>query len=472
MRAVWEQYRRHRLGMVGLLLVSAFLLIAIYAPFLASSKPIVVHYAGDWYFPLFRYLFFRGYYTTILDLFFNLLIFAVPLACLTCWIPKPAWRRASWLLLILLFSGLLVWLIVRTPHDPASDPLLTQKRLSLGDQNLSWNQELHYLNSYAKLNLVLEARQRLQQQQTLQRYVNNHTQLPTLWQLERTHEAEKIQQLEQSQNKQRLQRLLDRRRWIKAQQQEIGFEWMPLIRPFHWQEDAGGDEDLNQKVPWWQLTRSGHGDLTAALIFGTRVSLIVGLLAVGLALAIGVPVGCLAGFYGGWLDIAVCRLMEIWEAMPTFFMLLFVVAVMQTKSIILVILVIGIFGWTSFSRYIRGEFFKQRNLPYVEACRAMGFNDAYIIFRHILPNAIPPLLTLLPFAIMGAISTEAGLSFLGLGDAGSCSWGVLMDEGRQAFPARSYLLWPPAVLLTVLLIAIALVGDALRDAIDPRLHRA
>ena len=90
------------------------------------------------------------------------------------------------------------------------------------------------------------------------------------------------------------------------------------------------------------------------------------------------------------------------------------------------------------------------------------------MFVHILPNAIPPLLTLLPFAIMGAISSEAGLSFLGLGEEGSCSWGVLMDEGRTAFPGESYLLWPPVIVLTILLIAIALAGDALRDAMDPR----
>src|SRR5262249_28525982 len=180
--------------------------------------------------------------------------------------------------------------------------------------------------------------------------------------------------------------------------------------------------------------------------------------------------GALAGFYGGTFDIIVSRLLEIWEGMPTFFMLLMAIAILQNKSIFLVIAIIGIFGWTTFSRYIRGEFFKQRNLPYIEACRATGLPDHRIIFSHILPNAIPPVLTLLPFAIMGAITSEAGLSFLGLGEEGSCSWGVLMDEGRSAFPSESYLLWPPAILLTVLLVSIAIVGDTLRDAFDPKLH--
>ena len=100
----------------------------------------------------------------------------------------------------------------------------------------------------------------------------------------------------------------------------------------------------------------------------------------------------------------------------------------------------------------------------------MGFSDRYIMFSHILPNAIPPLLALVPFAVMGAITSEAGLSFLGLGEEGSGSWGVLMDEGRTAFPAESYLLWPPAILLTIFLVAIAIMGDTLRDALDPKLR--
>ena len=155
--------------------------------------------------------------------------------------------------------------------------------------------------------------------------------------------------------------------------------------------------------------------------------------------------------------------------MPTFFMLLLVISMTQSKSIFIVIAVIGLFGWTGFARYVRGEFFKQRKMSYVEACKALGFGDIYTMFTHILPNAIQPVIILLPFAVMGAITSEAGLSFLGLGEVGSASWGVLMDEGRSAFPAETYLLWPPAVLLTVLLIAVALLGDVLRDLLDPRL---
>jgi peptide/nickel transport system permease protein len=267
-----------------------------------------------------------------------------------------------------------------------------------------------------------------------------------------------------------LQYLKDRNTWLEQQVKQLHYEVMPLLRPFHWEDDAGGDQGLNRFVSWWDLTRINRKDMVASLIFGVRVSLSVGLLAIGLALLIGIPIGALAGYYGGKLDLILYRLIEIWESMPTFFMLLMIVAFLQSKSIFLIIAVIGLFGWTGFSRFVRGEFFRQKQLLYVEACHALGYPDKRIIFSHLLPNAIPPLLTLVPFAIMGAITSEAALSFLGLGEEGSNSWGVLMDEGRSAFPSESYLLWPPAILLTILLVAIALVGDTLRDALDPKLH--
>jgi peptide/nickel transport system permease protein len=419
-RMIWPQYRHHILGMVGLFVVALFTFVGIYAPFFASGKPIVLQYEGHWYFPLFRYLFFRGYYTTVLDQFFNLLMFTLPLFLTAFWLPLR-WRRAAWFALICMQLVGSLWLIMRLPHEPASNPKLTAERVAMyRRQPLTWNQELQYMNAYARINLLLSVKQQREQEE---RIGHRRSQKPvtTLWQGSQRQEQERVDAYQKAARSgdasasQRVAYLQDRRQWLSTQEKQLTHIVMPLLRPYHWEEDAGGDTAHNQAVPWWELTRPGHGDLTAALIFGIRVALVVGLLAVGIALCIGIPIGCLSGYYGGWIDIAVCRLMEIWEAMPTFFMLLFVVAILQTKSILLVIVVIGIFGWTGFSRYIRGEFFKQRHLPYVEACRAMGFHDRMIMFQHILPNAIPPLLTLLPFAIMGAISTEAGLSFLGLG---------------------------------------------------------
>ncbi len=556
---VWKQFSRNRLALFSLTIVCLFCLVGIYAPFLASSKPLVVRFDGEWYFPLFRYLFFPGFFTKPLDLFYNLLIFIFPLFILA-WISlKNRPKTRFWALITLLgIQGLFFGMILsRTPQDPAANPELNyakqmqiQRQLAAEKQNPllvspllpSWERELSYMTPYAKLNLILRYQQRENQDTRLQRFEESYvkeaqsrgkaTSLPTLWrqdlqnqendeayqksiieqnqasyakakalytrfrdQCQKNVSSDKLQPLMQcdylmklsQQDKEsfleakrtvdafekaqaQLAYLQDRSTWLKKQASQLEFEVMPLLRPFHWEDDAGGEQALNRHISWWELTRVNRKDMVAALIFGIRVSLSVGLLSIGLALLIGIPIGAMAGYYGGKIDMVTYRLIEIWESMPTFFMLLMIVAFLQSKSIFLVIIVIGLFGWTRFSRFIRGEFFRQKQLPYVEACHAQGFSNRYIMFSHLLPNAIPPLLTLVPFAIMGAITSEAGLSFLGLGEEGSSSWGVLMDEGRSAFPAESYLLWPPAILLTILLVSIALVGDALRDALDPKLH--
>ncbi len=420
------------MSLAALYLVIAFGLVGLYAPFLASSKPLIVYYDGNCYFPLFRYLFYPGFFTKRLDLFFNLLMFTLPLGIGAIYLfrKKRLLVIASIALISIFQVGLFFLILFSPPKDPQADPTLNRIRQDeLARHPVpSWSFDLYTMSPYARLNLLLK----------------------------------------KSSNENLTPYMQERAQWVKEEQKKLHLVLMPLLRPYHWEDDAGGSQSLNQIVPWWELTRTNGKDLVAALLFGVRISFVVGLVAVAIALAIAIPVGSFAGYYGGTFDIVVSRLLEIWESMPTFFMLLLVVAVTRSKSIFLVIAVIGFFGWTGFSRFLRGEFFKQRNLPYVEACRALGYKDSRIIFSHILPNAVPPLLTLLPFAIMGAITSEAGLSFLGLGEEGSCSWGVLMDEGRQAFPGQSYLLWPPAILLTILLVAIALVGDGLRDALDPK----
>lgn len=487
-KVTWKKFRQHRLGYAALYIVLLFCIVGIYAPFLASSKPIFVMYDGVPYFPLFRYLFYRGFYTKNLDIFFNLLIFTTPALCLVLWKLKNNKRNIAAFIILITQLTAFTYYAYYFSRDPASDPELAHQReqaLALrASPQPNWEFDLRYMTPYAKLNLLLRYQLRETQQKFLQPYLEEftkatHNTAPTLWQVENNNELATIKRLEHipkdspkyQVTQAQLQYLLDRRQWIQTQSALLHFEIMPLLSHFHWEDDAGGQQALNQFLPWWELTRINRKDLLSALIFGVRISLVVGLTAVALALIIGIPIGALAGYYGGTLDIAVSRLLEIWEAMPIFFMLLMAVAILQSKSIFLVISIIGFFGWTGFSRYIRGEFFKQRNLPYVEACHALGFNNGYIIFKQILPNAIPPVLTLLPFAIMGAITSEAGLSFLGLGEEGSCSWGVLMDEGRSAFPQESYLLWPPAILLTTLLIAIAMVGDSLRDTLDPKMQK-
>jgi peptide/nickel transport system permease protein len=453
----WKRFKQRPLGVFALCVILVFILVGIYAPLLASSRPLFLIYEGKPYFPLFYSLFYSGFYTKPLDLFFNLMMFTLPLTLSALWFFK---RKGVVIGFFIGLQCLIFSLLLKFPlKDPFSDRALHQKRQEAVQKKgeLSFEEELSFMTPYGKVLLLVKKKQRDLQHLRLLPFSEayrekNGDEMPTLFNLERS--RLKTPYLE------------DKNKWIESQK----MEWVifPLIRDFHWEEDAGGGAFLNQIVPFNELTRINRKDLMASLIFGVRVSLVVGVMAVLMALLIGIPVGALSGYYGGVFDIVTSRLLEIWEAMPTFFMLLFIVAITQSKSIFLVILVIGIFGWTGFSRSIRAEFLKQRHLSYVEALKALGFNDRRIIFKHILPNAIPPLLTLLPFAVMGAMTSEAGLSFLGLGEEGSTSWGVLMDEGRQAFPAESYLLWPPAILLVILLTAIALVGDSLRDTLDPK----
>lgn len=482
-QSVWKQFLKRPLGVLALGVVFLFAIVGIYAPLLASSKPLAVRFEGQWFFPLFRYLFYTGFFSKPLDLFYNLLMVTLPLFILFAVFLKNRRIYRFWCLVIIVLLQFVffTYLILSPLKNPSLSPKLNEyKKILLKNHReenkispmqvypqIDWGTQLKLMEPYARLNLVLRYRLYLIQHEHLspyrQRYEDKARErrqadvlFPTLWNLTYGKNTPA---------------LVQRDHWLREQALKLNDIVMPLIRPFHWEDDAGGDQSLNQFVSWWDLTRINRKDMVASLIFGIRISLSVGLLGVGLALLIGIPIGALSGYYGGKIDLTACRLIEVWESMPIFFMLLMIVSFLQSKSIFLVISVIGLFGWTSFSRFVRGEFLRQKQLLYVEACRAMGYNDKIIIFSHLLPNALPPLLTLIPFAIMGAITSEAGLSFLGLGEEGSNSWGVLMDEGRTAFPSESDLLWPPAILLTLLLVSIALVGDSLRDALDPRMRK-
>ena len=522
--------------MFGLVILSIFVLIALFAPFLASSMPMYVCYDNESYFPLFRYLVSTSYFTKRIDIFFNLLgILFFPF--LATFLIKGKMR---FMLQGILLAGLIsafVFFGFYYVADPAisrelnmlkqeafleltrgqDDPFEPRVREELP----SWAFDLMYMNHYAKLNLLLHQKnlefqeaavlaaltegknivrpytllqiQKEQEDETVaglkkalqkgrksyvhsmveERKIRNEiVKMPSLL----TKMEPRLRQIEEDNGayeelENRLQYIFDRRAWIEQEKQKISHIVMPLIRNFHWEEDAGGEQALNLSLPFYEQTRTTRKDLMSALIFGSRISLFVGFVATLLAMALGVFLGLLSGYYGAWLDMALCRFVEVWESMPAFFMLLFIVTILETKSIFVIIATIALFGWTQSFRFVRAETFRQRELAYVDASKALGFSDSRILFYHILPNALLAVLALLPFDIMSAITREAGLAFLGLGEEQSCSWGVLMDEGRSAFPAESSLLWPPAIVLTTLLIAIAFVGEALQWAMNPKESR-
>ena len=342
-RKVWRHFASHKLGLVALGIVVLFCIAGIYAPFLASSNPLVVRFDGQWYFPLFRYLFYAGFYTKLIDIFFNLLIFTLPLGIVLGIIlrNKPYVAKIAIAGVLIAQFALFAYFCLRTPKDPASDPILNRERqealvkLRKNGQRPDWDFDLRYMNSYAKLNLVLENKILRDQNQRLQKYEKLYGDpLPTLWQMEQTHNQKLIDSkkalisaYEQGKGSEAsykeaqaaLRYIYDKQRWLDENEKKITFMVMPLLRTFHWEQDAGGDQKLNQILPWWDVTRINRKDLVSALIFGIRISLVVGILSVGLALMIGIPIGAYAGYYGGKIDIVVSRLLEIWEAMADFF---------------------------------------------------------------------------------------------------------------------------------------------------------
>jgi len=206
-------------------------------------------------------------------------------------------------------------------------------------------------------------------------------------------------------------------------------------------------------------------------IHGTRVALTIGLVVVAIQALIGIVLGGLAGFYGGWVDILISRLIEIMLGIPTFFLLL-IVAAGFPPSIYLIMVVLGLTGWTGIARYARSEFLRARAQEFVEAARSMGASDARVMLRHILPNAMTPVLVTMSFGVASAILAESGLSFLGIGvPADLVTWGSILSTARQNSFAWWLAVFPgAAIFLTVT--AYNLIGDGLRDALDPRLSHA
>ncbi|HET6512753.1 MAG TPA: ABC transporter permease [Candidatus Kapabacteria bacterium] len=211
-------------------------------------------------------------------------------------------------------------------------------------------------------------------------------------------------------------------------------------------------------------------DVLAGLIHGSRIALSVGFVSMSIALLIGIVLGAMAGFYGGWIDVVISRLIELVLTLPTFFLIITVVAMFQTGSVWLVMILIGLTGWPSIARFTRGEFLRVRNMEYVSAATALGFKNNRVIFRHVLPNALAPVLVTLAFGIAGAILTEASLSFLGFGVPPTVvTWGSVLAESRGNVSAWWLAVFPGAAIFLAV-VAYNLVGDGLRDALDPRLR--
>lgn len=211
-------------------------------------------------------------------------------------------------------------------------------------------------------------------------------------------------------------------------------------------------------------------DLFRSVIHGARASLLVGVATTIIATAIGVLVGACAGYFGGWVDDVLMRLTELFQVVPRFFLVLITVALFGS-GIRLIILLLGLTYWPGAARLLRGQVLSLRTREHVVAARAVGVREPVILVRHVLPMALPPIITLCTLTVGGAILVEAGLSFLGLGDRNVVSWGALLNDAQQFVRRAWWLSAFPGLAITLTVLGFNLLADGLNEALNPRLAR-
>lgn len=245
----------------------------------------------------------------------------------------------------------------------------------------------------------------------------------------------------------------------------------PFLTPYD--PSAINAWDVLQPPSWkhWFGTDELGRDVLTRVLYGARISLKVGFVAIGIAVLLGSAVGLIAGYYGGWVDSLLMRCVDIMLCFPSFFLILAVIAFLN-PSIWIIMAVIGLTGWMGVARLVRAEVLTIREADYILAARCIGCSDLRIIMRHILPNALSPVLVAATLGVAGAILTESALSFLGIGvQPPTPSWGNILTSGKDYIEFAWWLsLFPgQAILITVL--AYNLLGEGIRDALDPRTSR-
>ena len=259
----------------------------------------------------------------------------------------------------------------------------------------------------------------------------------------------------------------------------------PLIaeqfaKPGNWKLDttnphSATSTDYFQKLPNpappsrknWLGTDSVGQDMVARLLYGFRVSILFALALAAVGTTIGIAAGALQGYFGGRVDLGAQRLIEIWSSIPELYLLIIFASIFE-PSLLLLLVLLSLFGWIGLSDYVRAEFLRNRSLEFVKAARALGLSNLQIIWRHVLPNSMTPVITFLPFRMSGAILSLVALDFLGLGVPPSVpSLGDLVRQGKANLDAW-WIIFPTFAVLVVTLLLLTFIGDALRDAFDTR----
>ena len=364
-REAWRRFRKQRLAMLALVYVVALAIVALFAPLIVGTKPLICQYKGQVYFP------FLGYY-------------------------NRSWEGAIF----------------------RKDRVLNRYPIRLQDNDPeSWAVwPLIYQDPY----------RRLRTQDFAQR--------------ERGADG--------------------KRSWRYAK----GWE--------DYRENPSGVSGKPSRQNWFGTNQQGF-DVFAQMVHGTQTALSVGIISMGIAATIGIVIGGLAGYFGGWVDIILSRLIEVVMCIPSLVLILALVALLDKVSNWHLMAVIGVTSWTGIARLTRAEFIKIKQMEFITAARALGAGGIRVMTRHVLRNSLAPVLVPISFGIAAAIMIEAGLSYLGFGASPpNPSWGTLLQSGRKAIQEMWWLILYPGAAIFLTVLAYNLIGEALQEATDPRLKQS
>lgn len=244
----------------------------------------------------------------------------------------------------------------------------------------------------------------------------------------------------------------------------------PIVAPFDPVKGVVADRVQSPNRTYWMGTDELGRDVFSRIVYGARISLTVGIISVSIALIFGTTLGLISGFYAGTVDTIIQRFVDMMMALPRILLAMAIVFALGV-GLTQVMIAVGISAIPAYVRIVRASVLSTREMPYVEAARVVGHTDTGVMFRHVLPNVVAPIIVLATLGVAGAILTAAGLSFLGLGaQPPTPEWGAVISAGRNTLRTAWWISTFPGIVITIVVLAINMVGDALRDAFDPRLR--